>query len=135
MSFNLTYDPKHGIILCAYAGHVTADGFREGTEKILSLAKKHKTNLLLIDDSKLASAVSIMEIYEMPRFYDEVEGNRKSRIALILPPSGQIREDVLFYETVCQNRGWNVKAFDTHSEAIDWLLPKPAPNMPDAGDA
>ena len=95
-----------------------------GTKETIALGKKHKTNLVLIDNSKLESTVSTMEIYEMPRFYDDMDASRKSRIALILPSSGQIREDVKFYETVCRNYGWNIEAFDTEQEAMAWLLSK-----------
>ena len=70
----------------------------------------------------------------MPHFYDEVKGNRKSKIALILPPTGKIREDVIFYETVCRNRGWAVKAFDDRSEAIEWLLQGRTLNQPGPDD-
>ena len=132
MPWNVKYDSELGIILCIYAGKITADDFKKGTEKIISSAKKHKTNLLLIDDSKLEASVSTTEIYQMPQFYDEVKGNRKSRIALILPPSGQIRKDVKFYETVCRNHGWDVKAFDKRRDATDWLIQKDTSNKPDA---
>ena len=134
MPWSVEYDSELGIIHSIYAGRITADDFKEGTIKAIALAKKFKTYLLLIDDSKLDSAVSTNEIYEMPRFYDEVNATRRSRMALILPTSGQIREDVKFYETVCRNRGWAVKAFNKRRNAIDWLLHKPTSNKPDAND-
>ena len=122
MPWSLEYHSETKIVLCTYSGQLSLDEFKEATERTIALAVKHKTNLLLIDDSKLEPAVSAIDIYEMPRFYDKVEGDRKSRIALILPPSGQIREDVKFYETVCRNHGWNVKSFDEPQGATDWLL-------------
>ena len=134
MSWSVIYDSELDIIQCIYAGRVTANDFKEGTIKTISLAKKHKTNLLHIDDSKLESAVSTMEIYEMPRFYDEVNGSRRSRLAITLPPTGQIREDVKFYETVCRNCGWTVKTFNKRQKAIDWLRRHITTNNPDGGD-
>lgn len=70
----------------------------------------------------------------MPRFYDDVNATRKARMALIVPTSGQIREDVKFYETVRRNHGWAVKVFDIQQTGIDWLLRKPNSNKPDAND-
>ncbi len=102
---SVEYDSGLGIIHSIYAGRVTADDFKEGTIKAIALAKKHKTFLLLIDDTELESAVSTNEIYEMPQFYDDVNATCRSRMALLLPTSGQIRDDVKFYETVCRNRG------------------------------
>lgn len=122
MSWTVTYDSDHDIIHAVYAGHVTADDFKAGTIKTIALSKAYKTKRILIDDSHLESAVSITEIYDMPNYYHELEGTRRSKMALILPPSGRIRKDVLFYETVCRNRGWRVKGFNEHKDALEWLL-------------
>ncbi len=122
MSWNLSYDADLKAVCCAYIGHVSAEEFKAGTQETIALAKMRKTYLLLIDDSKLKSAVTTSEIYNMPRVYNDLQGNRKSRIAIILPPTGTIRNDVLFYETVCRNHGWKVRAFDNRSEATEWLL-------------
>jgi hypothetical protein len=130
MTWRVEYDSELGIIHSVYAGRITADDFKEGTLKAISLAKKHKTYLILIDDSRLESAVSTNEIYEMPLFYDVVKASRRSRMALILPASGPIREDVKFYETVCRNRGWVARVFNEHQKALEWLLRKPDANKP-----
>ena len=134
MGWSVGYDSGLGIIHSIYSGRVTADDFKEGTIKAIALAKKHKTFLLLIDDTELESAVSTNEIYQMPRFYDDVNATRRSRMALLLPTSGQIREDVKFYETVFRNRGWAVKSFNKRQNAIDWLFQKHTSKIPDAGD-
>ncbi len=122
MSWKLSYDPDLNAVCCAYDGHVTADEFKASNRETIALAKKHSTYLLLIDDSKLESAVTTTEIYNMPKVYSDLQGNRRTRLAIILPPTGAIRKDVLFYETVCRNHGWKVKAFDNRSEAAEWLL-------------
>lgn len=122
MTWRIDYNAELGVMDCVYSDHVSAAEFEAGTLKTIALAKQHRTHLILIDDSELTSAVSTMEIYEMPRFYAGTDANRKSKWAIILPPGGQIREDVKFYATMCLNRGWYLKAFDDRKEAIDWLL-------------
>ena len=122
MTWRVDYDNEIGIIRCAYADKVTADEYKEGTMKVIALATRHKTNLVLIDETHLKYAVTMGEIFDMPKYYDDFGGNRKSRLAVILPPSGKIREDVLFWVTVCRNRGWRIGSFDDHQKAIDWLL-------------
>ncbi len=121
MSWKLSYDAELKAICCAYIGHVTAAEFKASNLETIKHAKKHKTYLLLIDDSKLESAVTTTEIYDMPKVYRELGGDRKGKIAILLPPKGAIRNDVLFYETVCRNHGWEVKSFDERSEAARWL--------------
>ena len=122
MTWSINYDSELGIIRCVYAGRVTADDFKEGTKKTILLTQQFKTKLILIDDSKLEYAVGTSEILEMPKYYHDWGGGQRPKIALVLPPSGKIREDVIFYETVCRNRHWRIKGFNEHQEAIDWLL-------------
>ncbi|MEJ2641249.1 MAG: hypothetical protein P8010_16915 [Desulfosarcinaceae bacterium] len=125
MTWRIEYDEALSVIRCVYAGTVTAEDFRKGALETIALAKKHNTHRILIDDSKLKSTVSTLEIYEMPGLYEAADANRRSKWALILPPEGSIREDVNFYVTLCLNRGWFVKAFEDRRTAIDWLLGDP----------
>jgi hypothetical protein len=125
MTWRIEFDEALGIISCLYAGTVSAEDFRKGALETIALARKHRTHRILIDDSKLASTVSTMEIYEMPGLYETSDANRRSKWALILPPKGPIREDVDFYTTMCLNRGWYVKTFEDRRSAIDWLLSDP----------
>jgi hypothetical protein len=122
MTWRIEFDEKLGLIHCVYAGMVTVEDFKQGALETIALAKKHKTHRILIDDSKLKSSVSTMEIYEMPGLYEAAEANRRSKWALILPPEGPIRDDVNFYVTMCLNKGWFVKTFEDRRTAIDWLL-------------
>lgn len=122
MGWSAHYDSKLGIIRSVYAGPASADDFKDGTIKTIALQKDHNTYLICIDLSKLEPALSTLDIYEMPQFYDEVSAIRRSELAIVLPPSGQIRADVGFWETVCRNRGWNVRTFADHPEATTWLL-------------
>ena len=133
MPWHAEHDPELNIIHVIYAGRLTAEDFKQGTRSVIDLANAFDTHLILIDDTRLEAAVSKLDIYEMPQTYDDMNGTRGSRMALILPPSGQIRKDVLFYETVCRNRGWFVKSFDDRQAALDWLLRKPGDNKPDVG--
>lgn len=51
---------------------------------------------------------------------DERTQNRRTRIAIILPPAGQIPDDVKFYVTVCRHRSWLVEAFTQVAKAVEW---------------
>ena len=124
MPWSVEYDSELGVIQCVNIGRVVARDFKKATLRALALATEHKTNLFLVDDSKLESGISKSDIYEMPLFYDQVNATRRSRMAIVLPANGQIRKDVLFYETVCNNRGWFVKCFDSRQKSVDWLLRK-----------
>jgi len=122
MPWRVEFNPKFGVVFIVYTGRIRLVDIQAATFRTIELVKEHHTALILIDCSELKTAISTMEIYQLPEFYDSTEASRQSKWALILPPAGQIREDTKFYSTVCQNRGWYLQAFDARQEAVDWLL-------------
>ena len=136
MPWNVEYDSELGIVQGSYVGRVTADEFKEATIKAIGLAKDNNTNLFLIDDSEYEGGASLFGLFELPDLHVELEADRISRAALILPSSGMAAaEDARFYETICLNRGWQVKVFSKRQDAIDWLMKKELSNKPDAGNS
>ncbi|MDJ0722512.1 MAG: hypothetical protein QNJ04_12825 [Desulfobacterales bacterium] len=133
MAWQVEYIAEQGIVRVIYAGRVTAEDFRKATRETLDLATGHKTLLILIDTSKLEQAVSTPDIYEMPIYYEEMKGNRRTRTAILLPASNPALQDAEFYVTVCRNRGWLVEPFVDEQEATQWLCGTRAP--PVRGDA
>ena len=106
-----------------YVGKVTADEFRETAGTGLNLAKENNTKLFLIDESRWEGDVSVSDMYDLIKFFDELGFERGGRDAIILPLSSTSGEDIArFCETICLNRGWKIKLFTDRQEAIDWLL-------------
>ena len=75
-----------------------------------------------IDDSELEDVGSVVDLYDLPTLYEEQGLERGSKGAVVLPAANaKVAEDARFHETVCLNRGWQVKVFTDCQEAIDWL--------------
>jgi len=135
MPWTVEYDHELDVVKGTYVGRVTADEFKEATIKAIGLAKDHNTNLFLIDDSNWEGGASVAGLIGLPDLYEKLKADRCSRAALILPSSGTAAlEDARFYETVCLNRGWQVKVFSTRQDAVAWLIDKESPNMRGDGD-
>ena len=135
MSWSVEHNAEIGVVQCTYIGRVTAEEFKKSTIQAIDLAKNHDTNLFLLDDSKWEGGASLVGIFELTDLYLELKVDRRSRAALILPLSGAALEaDARFYETVCLNRGWQVKVFPERQEAINWLTNETLSNKPDTGD-
>ena len=126
MPWTVEYDSELRIIECRYVGQVTDDDFKEATAKAIALAKANNTKRFLVDDSEWEGGASVLGLFELPEIHKELEADRTSRAALVLPPPSSTAEvrDAQFYETVCRNRGWNVRVFSELEEAIDWLTSK-----------
>ena len=126
MPWTVEYDLELGIVDGRYVGRVTDDDFKEATAKAVGLAQANNTNRFLIDDSEWEGGASVLGLFELPTIYKELDTDRTSRAALVLPPPSRKAEvrDAQFFETVCQNRGWNVRVFRKREEAIEWLTSK-----------
>lgn len=135
MPWTYNINPTLQIVEVAYTGNTTARDLQESTSAFIALEKKEGINRFLIDTSEMELTASIMDVYNLPdKQYLEEEAERSGRVALILPTSAREKEAVNFYETVCKNRGWQVKTFLEHQEAVNWLTPGTASKKPDASD-
>ena len=132
MAWYVEYNPDYGIIECRAEGFLTAKEIKEASEKTIALSGENDTKLILIDDSQVEETIETLEIYELPRYYEEINVDRKVKVAVILPNVPKAREDVLFFETVCRNRGWNIHTFTKRKEALEWLTDKASTEKPDA---
>jgi hypothetical protein len=125
MPWSVEYDSELGIVSVCYRGRVTDGDFREATVKAIGLAKANNTNRFLIDDSQYEGGATVLGLYDLSDLYEDLQVDRTSRGALILPSSGtEPGKDARFYETVCRNRGWNVQVFQEREKAIKWLTRK-----------
>jgi hypothetical protein len=123
MPWTVEYDLELGIVVGRFVGQVTDDDFKEATATAIGRAKANNTNRFLIDDSEWEGGASVLGLFGLPEIYEELEADWTSRAALVLPAANRTAEmrDAKFYETVCRNRGWNVRVFPQRKEAIEWL--------------
>lgn len=122
MASNVKYNSNSGILEIVHTGRLTIEGIEESTSDGLNLHKKLDANAVLIDASKLESVENFIDLYDLPKQYDEAGANRNLRIALVMPKTREAIEAMQFYDNVCNNRGWVTTPFDTRDEATEWLL-------------
>ena len=135
MPWTYKQDPTLQIVEVAYLGSTTARDLKESASELIALEKEKGINRFLIYTSAMEFAASLADVYNLPsKQYLEEGADRSGCVALILPTSPKEKEAVQFYETVCQNRGWNVQAFSERQEAIDWLTGGTSSGKPDANN-
>ena len=121
MTWTVEYVPDHDMVQVTVIGAATGDDLSAAGLEAIRLAKAHNTTSVLIDDMKLERAFSLADIYALPKFYLANQPSVTNRVAIILPTSQPARDNMLFYETVCRNRGLNHRTFDERQEAMAWL--------------
>lgn len=131
MPWTYTVNRKLNIVEVIYAGNTSAQDLQESTSQFISMEKEQRVNRFLIDTSKMELTASLTDLYNLPdKQYIEEQAQRSGRVALVLATTAREKEAVKFYETACQNRGWNVKAFMQRRAALEWLTGSSSANKP-----
>jgi len=95
------------------------------TETLKGLAaalREHRCRNILADHRQADVIAKTMKSYERPFLYEQIWGDSETisqiKTAVVFK---EITDDYRFYETVLQNRGWNLTIFDDYDEALNWL--------------
>jgi hypothetical protein len=121
MRWDIKFLEDDKVISVKYQGRSNAELFIRSFEECVGLATKHETNRFLVDTADLEPALTAAEIFELPKAYDKLLVERKTRYAMIQPENPTVRKNLAFFETVCLNRGYLVKLFEDRETAMAWL--------------
>lgn len=121
MPYEIDYLEDEKIVTIRNTGEVTFTDFLEQTKEAAELARRKDARLFLSDNILLENKAKIFEIYKLPEIYDALGASRRNKLAVLIAKEGPITKDARFFETICLNRGWNVKLFTSYNEAKGWL--------------
>jgi hypothetical protein len=121
MPYAVTYWPEKKLIHIQNVGKLTPDDYRAGAREALRLSREHGVSRCLIDDSALDNQVGTTDLYTLPDFYESIGIPKTIKAAVLISEQTPKISDIAFFETVCRNRGYDVKLFTSPDEAIAWL--------------
>jgi hypothetical protein len=125
MPYTITHLEEKNILEAIYRGRVKPTEVMTAITKLLFLAKKHKTNLFLIDCLELIDDKALVfENYKLGVDLTKITQKIPEQVkdAIILPRSPQAADNIRFFETVAINRGLNIRLFKNREDALEWLL-------------
>ena len=122
MPWRVEYHPGQEYVASVYWGETSADEIREATVASIALAKEHEATRGLVDCLEQTKTGSTLDIRDLPQLYASEGLSRSVQIAFVEPAKPELKDLAVFYETVCTNRGWKLRRFQTREEATDWLL-------------
>lgn len=107
-------------VMCT--GVLTSDELRDSTSEFVAIHRRTGVTRCLVELEDAEVSASLSDIVSLPeRRYESESLPRIVRIAVIRPASESARRAAEFYETACQNRGWNARLFSNRQAALDWL--------------
>lgn len=117
-----SYSPERATVVVSGTGRLGFEDMKGIAKSATDLLQENKASRVLLDCSDAFLDVGVVDIFYLPECYTEVGVPRTARIALVLPRTGQPSEVFEFYETVCRNKGYVCKLFQTQQSAEEWLL-------------
>lgn len=121
MEWTTSFLSAEKIVLIETSGCADATGSLEMANNIRKEMMKYKSFRCVIDHRKITSVSGkAVEIYDRPRKFLGIRIPINVKIAEVVLP--EHKEFFRFLETVCLNRGFSFKIFDSREAAIAWLL-------------
>jgi hypothetical protein len=128
MPYTIQFLEDKRIVIIENIGKISSEEFEKQSVEALELGRNNNTSLFLADSTQIAGRTTPLELLDFPDMYERIGAPKTTKLAIVLPENSIGQENIKFLETVCLNRGWQVKIFETKDLAIDWLIKKLDPN-------
>ena len=121
MPWQINYLAEHHVLESQIYGQITATELDEGVAAALREGSARGTSHYLCDTSRLTGGHSIFDLYALAEKLHEMGMPFGAREALIIPQQPIQTLDAAFWETLCCNRGFEVRSFVDRDNAMAWL--------------
>jgi hypothetical protein len=123
MPYTVKHNPTLGVVEISFSGEVPGSELRSSTAEGIRLQERLGiTKFLILMDGDCEIVATVMDIFALPTVqYLNLNLDKQSRIALVVPSSKSARDAARFYETACVNRNWIVRVLPDRPAALVWL--------------
>lgn len=118
---DLRHVPEANIVRARLVGAMDLEAVVRCTAGALALAARHGTLRLLFDDRDLQPRLTASDIYWMPARAEEHGLTPRHRIVVLYATRTLGPMDMLLWENVFANRGYQARAFVDEDQALRWL--------------
>ena len=123
MPFEISLDEERAMIVARHYGKITVDEINVSRSKIGRIAQERGWSRVFIDAREIRTRFSVTEVFELGTTNVDHGFTWSMKLAIIVEDVDL--ENARFYETVSQNRGTNVRLFESEQEALAWLIEEP----------
>ena len=121
MPYKIKHIKNENIVCIRSVGYLKKEDYMKGSIELIDILKKHNSLRLFVDDRLLHNKASVADLYNLVKFFHEIGLPLNCKIAILIGENTPNTKDIVFFETVCFNRGYNVRVFKTKNKVIKWL--------------
>jgi hypothetical protein len=121
MPYEIEYDTDSACMMCRMAGKIDQQLVRDFLAELVTLVEKHRCTRTLNDLREADLALSMLDIYGIPKLISQAGLGPTTKRAVVVSAS---RDDYHFFETVSVNLGQYVRVFTDFDKALKWVTAK-----------
>ena len=110
-----------GFLYVSADGAIGTDDVRGQVDQGITFILEHRLPGAMVDYSKVVLEMPIVDIYQLPDWFEARSLPRETRIAVVLPADPANMHKYTFFDDVANNRGYQVRLFWEVTRARDWL--------------
>lgn len=103
------------------SGNLDLAATRQVLKEIAAVCTAKTHYHVLLDNREAHTKMTLAEVFEVACSLREIGLGIHNRLAILAPPVLDF-DRAGFFETVAQNRGFQVRAFRDFEKAFDWLM-------------
>jgi len=112
---------NEGIINTTCSGTMNYEQIVQMSSEGIQAGKKHGINKYLIDNRDIAPDLSLRDISNLPKAFNEQGLGSWNKVAVVFSPRSTKKENLTFFETASFNYGFLIRIFTDKNQAIEWL--------------
>jgi hypothetical protein len=121
MSWTIEFDEQQQVLRVTSNSVLGVDQIRQLTVEVINAVNTNSISRVLLDYRGMTPEIKTVDIYRLPRLYDDQQLQRAVRAAMVVSHSSEKLADFAFYEDVVQNAGFQIRVFTDYEMARQWL--------------
>jgi hypothetical protein len=121
VSVDVRFLEEAGVVEMVFAGDAGAEEVDAAVGEAGAVGAENLTNRFLVDVRQQMPGGKAFDILALGEFLASLPTGLIEREAILLPEDQAAAEEMQFFETVCRNRGLDVRVFHERDDALGWL--------------
>ena len=122
MPYTIGFLEAENMVAIENTGNLTYKECFKQCQDAMELGQLHHTNLFFADCTNLVVQPNIVEVFDFfPATYEKLGVPKTIKLACLISGDAVTAKELAFYETICRNRGWQIRLFKDRSTAMQWI--------------
>ncbi len=122
MPYTIGFLDDEGIVRIENTGNLKYKECLKQIQEAMELGRIHHTHLYFADCANLVVQANIVEVFDFfPGIYEKSNVPKTVKLACLISEDAATAKEMVFYETICRNRGWQIRLFKDRNAAMQWL--------------